>query len=65
MHYAQYCRLNVHVGASNTAVIRAARKKLAAHARRSREFRTARRKFYHAMLRKHRDARKLVRQFHL
>lgn len=59
MYHGIYNRLGVHVGASALTVIRAARRKLAKKARRSRKHRTARHTFYRAMLAEHKDARDL------
>ena len=53
--FGTYCRLNVHVMASNLAVIRAARTKLR-HPNNPAE-REARKRFYRMMLDYHREAR--------
>jgi len=59
--YGTYCRLNVHVFASNRDVITAAsRKMLKASVRRGREHRAARHAFYRQMLHCHRKDRDLV-----
>lgn len=60
-----YERLGVHVYASDLAVIRAARLKLMPIARRGRQYRAERHRFYRAMLRRHTDARQLVQTFRL
>lgn len=65
MTYASYCRLGVHVYASDIEVIREARKMIAAHHRRGREARTGRHQFYRALLEEHRRARRLKDQFRL
>lgn len=60
--FATYCRLNLHVNASDMAVIRAARKKLKrGRTRRQRQFREMRHNFYRSMLKQHHDAQKLFR----
>jgi hypothetical protein len=63
--YGTYCRLNVHVGASNRAVIKAASRRIVKAARFSRKDRAARHAFYRDLLTHHRDARALVRRFRL
>jgi hypothetical protein len=63
--YGTYERLNVHVHASNLALLRAARMKLRPDVRTSREHREARHKFYREMMKYHADARELVRYFRL
>lgn len=63
MHYAQYCRLAVHVGASNRTVIRAAHRLLNPVSRRAATARKARHEWLRAILREHADAQRLCRQF--
>lgn len=65
MYYGTYCRLGVHIYASNVEVIRAARRKLKHHALHDRAYRKSRHELYRAMLKEHRAARKLARQFAL
>jgi len=62
MTYAQYGRLNVHVGASARSVIRKARGMLSPLGR-SREMRAERRKWVRAILQCHEDERALCRRF--
>jgi hypothetical protein len=63
--YGTYCRLNVHVYASNIEVIRRAYCKLNMSARHDRKARDARHAFYRQMLDYHREARNLVREWRL
>jgi hypothetical protein len=56
MLYGTYCRLRVHVSASNRAVIKAASRKITREHRYGRAQRDARHAFYRAMLECHRDA---------
>lgn len=58
MMFALYCRLGVHVGASDRAVIRATRARLVPYTRARQEPRKA---LYRAMLAEHLDARALYR----
>lgn len=60
--FAQYQRLGVHVGASSLAVIRAARARMTAKARRDPLQRRARHEFYRRMLHEHSEARALYRR---
>jgi hypothetical protein len=62
--FGTYCRLNVHVYASNREVIKAAKGKLAKSALGPKD-REARKRFYRTMLDYHRDARKMVTEFRL
>ena len=64
MSFAQYCRLNLHVGATRREVIRAARSRLSPRGK-SRQQRDARRSYIRAMLKEHDDARALVRTWRL
>lgn len=59
--FGTYCRLAVHVNASNIDVLRAARLKIAAQHRRGRARRADRHRFYRAMLAYHSDSRALYR----
>lgn len=59
--YGTYLRLNVHVGDSRMTVIRAARKKLSAKARRDPHLRDERKTFYRTMLAYHAEANNLYR----
>ena len=54
--YAQYLRLHQPVWASNIAVIKAARKLMAEHARRDPALRDRRKSFYKRMLSHHHEA---------
>jgi len=63
MSYAQYCRLNVSVGATNRTVIKRASRKIKKASRFNREQRNARHAFYRAMLAQHDDAKKLCERF--
>ena len=63
--YGTYCRLNVHVYASNREVIKAASRKLKPEVRRSREQRDARHRFYRSMLEYHAGDGRLVSTFRL
>jgi hypothetical protein len=63
--FGTYCRLGVHVAASNLSVIRAARRMLREGARRAREHRAARHAFYRQMMEYHASARDLVADFRL
>lgn len=54
--YGTYCRLNVHVNASNLEVLRAARKRLAKKFRCDRTVRDERHLFYRKMLEYHSEA---------
>ena len=63
--YGTYCRLNVRISASNIAVIRAARRKIAKHHRRAPEKREARKQFYRSMLHYHAEARGIASAYRL
>ncbi|MBN9362820.1 MULTISPECIES: hypothetical protein [unclassified Devosia] len=63
--YLHYRYLNVHVWDSDRAVIRAARRKIAAHDRRDPAKRDARKRFYREMLRHHASDQNLVAEFRL
>ena len=63
--YGTYCRLHVHVYASNIEVIRRASRKLKKSARHDRQAREARHAFYRQMLDYHHKARELVREWRL
>jgi hypothetical protein len=65
MSYATYQRLNLHVGASNREVIKAASKKLKPKVRYAFMHREARHQFYRDMIAHHNMARDLVRQWRL
>jgi len=65
MMYGTYQRLRVHVGASNIAVIRAARKKLAKRCWHDSAYRDGRKLFYRNMLEYHADAQRMVREWRL
>lgn len=66
MHnYAQYCRLNVPISASNRAVIRAAAMKINPSARFDPARRGDRHDYFRAMLDHHHDARDLAARFRL
>jgi hypothetical protein len=58
-----YNRLNLHVSASYRDVVRAASKKLERKVRFARKYRKDRHAFYRAMIKQHRDARKLFDHF--
>jgi hypothetical protein len=58
--YGTYCRLHVHVYASNIEVIRCASRKLKKSARHDRKAREARHAFYRQMLDYHQEARRLA-----
>lgn len=60
--YGTYCRLGVHVNASDCDVIRAARLKIARNHRRGAARRADRHRFYRVMLNYHSDARRLYRE---
>ena len=62
MTFAQYCRLNVHVGASARTVVRKAHRMLSTKGRK-RAQRDARHKWLRAILDCHCQARDLYRQF--
>lgn len=64
MTYAFYCRLGVHVYASDREVIRACRTKFHATAF-GRHNRHKRRALYRSVLAEHRKARRLCREFRL
>lgn len=64
MTYAFYCRLGVHVYASDREVIRAIRSRLAGTAF-ERDKRTERHALYRAVLEEHSKARRLCREFRL
>ena len=53
MSYSRYCRLNLHVGASNREVIAATHGLLLKRARRSRKQRTQRHELIRNMLKEH------------
>jgi hypothetical protein len=57
--FGTYNRLNVHVGASDIDVVRAARRKLKKSVRRARVHREGRHAFYRKMLAYHHEARDL------
>ena len=57
--YPTYCRLNIHVLASDIAVIREVRKKLRREVLRDRGARERRHEIYKLILAEHKDARKL------
>lgn len=61
--YATYLRLGILVWDNERTVIRAARGKLSRSAWRDPAKRDARKRFYHAMLRHHADAQRLVTRF--
>jgi hypothetical protein len=63
--YGTYLRLDLTVWASDRAVIRAARRKLARPARRDPSQRDARKRFYREMLKHHANAQRLVAGFRL
>lgn len=65
MSYGTYCRLGVHIWASNRTVIREARKKVAVHCRNNPEFRDARKEFYNELLDYHRQEQDLATEFRL
>lgn len=62
MTYSQYCRLQVHVGASPRTVIRKARRMLSDIGR-ARDMRAARHKWVRAILKHHEDERELCRRW--
>ena len=62
MTYAQYCRLHVHVSASNRAVIKKAHTLLAAHVKRAVSYRQMRHAWLRSVLEQHAKARKLFTQ---
>lgn len=57
--YSTYCRLNVHVLASDITVIREVRKKLRPEVLRDRDARGRRHEIYKLILAEHKDARRL------
>lgn len=57
--YSAYCRLNVHVLASDRVVIREIRKRLMSNVLRDREARSRRHKIYKLILAEHKDAHEL------
>ena len=59
--YGTYCRLNVHVGASNIEVIRAARRRLMSYSL-DRQHRAERHRFFRQMLAYHRADGALYRR---
>lgn len=61
MRYAQYCRLHVHVGASNREVVRKAHGLLHGEARRSAAMRKTRHEWLLGILAEHLAAREVVR----
>ena len=63
--YGTYTRLNLSVHASDLAVIRAARRKVARKHRTARAMREARHAFYRTMLQYHHDARAIVNDWRL
>jgi hypothetical protein len=63
--YVAYLRLDITVWASNRAVIRAARLKLARSAQRDPAKREARKRFYREMVEHHANAQRLVAEFRL
>lgn len=63
--YATYLRLDIHVWASDRAVIRAAWRRLDRSALGDRARRDARKRFYREMLRHHADTRQFVAHFRL
>ncbi|MGE3874353.1 MAG: hypothetical protein AB7F74_15485 [Parvibaculaceae bacterium] len=63
--YLHYLYLHVHVWDSNRAVIRAARRKIAAQHRRDPGKRDARKRFYREMLAHHSNDQTLVAEFRL
>lgn len=66
MHnYAQYCRLNVPISASDRAVIRAAAMKINPRARFDPNRRGDRHEYFRAMFDHHHDARDLAIHFRL
>jgi hypothetical protein len=65
MTYGTYLRLDITVHADWRAVVRAAAKKVAPHARRDRAQRETRHRFYRQMLEYHREAQKIVSYWRL
>ncbi len=63
--YGTYCRLNLHVFATNRDVIRALRRKLKHDALRDPTKREARKTLYREILKQHHQAQGLVRHFRL
>jgi len=63
--YGTYLRLNVTIHDGWRAVVRAAARKLTALARRDPARRTARHRFYRAMLAHHQEAQRLVQTWRL
>ncbi|MBK5959506.1 hypothetical protein CCR97_15015 [Rhodoplanes elegans] len=63
--YSTYLRLDIIVWASDRAVIRAARRKLARSAQRDPAKREARKRFYREMLEHHANAQRLIAEFRL
>jgi hypothetical protein len=61
--YGTYLRLNITIWATDRAVIRAARRKLARSARRDPAKREARKRFYREMLEHHADSQRLAAEF--
>ena len=63
--YGLYNRLRVHVSATDTAVIRAVRRKFKRKVRRDPKHRETRKSIYRSMLKEHHDYQALVTQFRL
>jgi hypothetical protein len=63
--FGTYCRLHVHVWASDREVIRAAQRKLKRSVRYARKHREARHAFYRTMLDYHHQGQKLVAEHRL
>jgi hypothetical protein len=64
MTYAQYCRLGLHISATNRKVVRAAHGLLSDQGRSS-SMRVTRHKWLQSMLAEHAAARAIVNQFRL
>lgn len=63
--YALYCRLNLHVHASNRSVIRAVRRRIDANALRDPHQRETRKVIYRRLIEEHRKAHDIVAHFRL
>lgn len=63
--YALYCRLNLHVHASDRSVIRAVRRKINPNALRDPHQREARKVIYRRLIEEHQKARDIVTHFRL
>jgi len=63
MSFLQYCRLGLHVSATDLQVVQAAQQKLKWPIAFKGKARSARKEYYRAMLREHREAKILFSSF--